>query len=185
MFTEGSLKVHWRFTEGSLKVHWRFTEGSLKVHWRFTECSLKVHWKFTECWSPVEYGLEEINKRVSQWMLGGPEPPQIAAFSPDSVVWNRLYSRCVPGFVVRKGHRKLAMSVRHLRVKYVRNQSGIGHGQKHRPDARRNNVDRPIRPTLADGRRMVIGLLWTSSPGYCWVTRLSVAPNHLPIRACE
>mmetsp|Transcript_39116 Transcript_39116/g.65720 ORF Transcript_39116/g.65720 Transcript_39116/m.65720 type:complete len:451 (+) Transcript_39116:189-1541(+) len=43
--------------------------------------------------SHVEYGLEEINERVSQWMLGGPEPPQIAAFSPDSVVWNRLYSR--------------------------------------------------------------------------------------------
>eukprot|EP00976_Prorocentrum_cordatum_P114930 1195924-Prorocentrum_minimum.AAC.7 len=42
----------------------------------------------------VEYGLEEINAQVSQWMLGGPEPPQNAAFTPDSIVWNRLYSRC-------------------------------------------------------------------------------------------
>uniref|UniRef100_A0A7S0WLG4 Calcineurin-like phosphoesterase domain-containing protein n=1 Tax=Pyramimonas obovata TaxID=1411642 RepID=A0A7S0WLG4_9CHLO len=43
--------------------------------------------------SHVEYGLEEINAQVSQWMLGGPEPPQSAAFTPDSIVWNRLYSR--------------------------------------------------------------------------------------------
>mmetsp|Transcript_39350 Transcript_39350/g.47692 ORF Transcript_39350/g.47692 Transcript_39350/m.47692 type:complete len:435 (+) Transcript_39350:66-1370(+) len=43
--------------------------------------------------SHAEYGIERINEEVSRWMMGGSEPPEIAIFSPDSVVWNRLYSR--------------------------------------------------------------------------------------------
>lgn len=47
----------------------------------------------------VAYGLERMNKEVSDWMRGlnenedGPKFPFIATRGYDSVVWNRLYSR--------------------------------------------------------------------------------------------
>jgi len=41
----------------------------------------------------VEFGLDNINSAVSEWMLGGAEPPENVVYSPDSVVWNRMYSR--------------------------------------------------------------------------------------------
>lgn len=48
----------------------------------------------------VEYGLERINKEVSQWMMGARnslghpmQMPFIATRGFDSVVWSRLYSR--------------------------------------------------------------------------------------------
>lgn len=49
--------------------------------------------------STVAYGIERINREVSQWMRGltkcdsGPDIPFIATRGYDSVVWNRLYSR--------------------------------------------------------------------------------------------
>lgn len=50
----------------------------------------------------VEYGIERINKEVSEWMRGlnendsTPKIPFIATRGYDSVVWNRLYSRDTP-----------------------------------------------------------------------------------------
>ncbi|BBN17328.1 hypothetical protein MPTK1_7g13670 [Marchantia polymorpha subsp. ruderalis] len=45
----------------------------------------------------VNYGLERINKEVTQWMRGKPEKqgqlPFIATRGFDSIVWSRLYSR--------------------------------------------------------------------------------------------
>ncbi|XP_050224909.1 shewanella-like protein phosphatase 1 [Mercurialis annua] len=47
----------------------------------------------------VSYGIERINREVSQWMKGlsgsddSPDIPFIATRGYDSVVWNRLYSR--------------------------------------------------------------------------------------------
>eukprot|EP00854_Cymbomonas_tetramitiformis_P011426 gene11425-13503_t len=41
----------------------------------------------------VDYGLEKINMEVSRWMSGGDIPPEMTIYSPESVVWNRLYSR--------------------------------------------------------------------------------------------
>ncbi|XP_043710618.1 shewanella-like protein phosphatase 1 isoform X2 [Telopea speciosissima] len=47
----------------------------------------------------VEYGIERMNKEVSDWMRGlnelksSPQLPFIATRGYDSVVWNRLYSR--------------------------------------------------------------------------------------------
>lgn len=45
----------------------------------------------------VQYGVERMNKEVSDWMRGskrdGPEMPFIALKGYDSVVWSRLYSR--------------------------------------------------------------------------------------------
>ncbi|KAI9118538.1 hypothetical protein K1719_010870 [Acacia pycnantha] len=47
----------------------------------------------------VEYGVERMNKEVSDWMTGlsenddSPKVPFIATRGCDSVVWNRLYSR--------------------------------------------------------------------------------------------
>ncbi|XP_054790557.1 shewanella-like protein phosphatase 1 [Prosopis cineraria] len=47
----------------------------------------------------VEYGVERMNKEVSDWMKGlsesddSPKVPFIATRGYDSVVWNRLYSR--------------------------------------------------------------------------------------------
>lgn len=41
----------------------------------------------------MEFGLDNINSAVSEWMLGGAEPPENVVYSPDSVVWNRMYSR--------------------------------------------------------------------------------------------
>lgn len=47
----------------------------------------------------VAYGLERLNREVSQWMKGpsegdnSPKIPFIATRGYDSVVWNRLYSR--------------------------------------------------------------------------------------------
>ena len=49
--------------------------------------------------SVVAYGLERMNKEVSEWMRGQHEDdnihkkPFIATRGYDSVVWNRLYSR--------------------------------------------------------------------------------------------
>lgn len=48
--------------------------------------------------STVAYGIERMNREVSQWMKGlgesGNSPfPFIATRGYDSVVWNRLYSR--------------------------------------------------------------------------------------------
>lgn len=51
--------------------------------------------------SAVAYGLERMNREVSQWMRGhseddsSPHVPFIATRGYDSVVWNRLYSRDV------------------------------------------------------------------------------------------
>lgn len=48
--------------------------------------------------SAVAYGIERMNKEVSQWMRGlsegenGPPIPFIATRGYDSVVWSRLYS---------------------------------------------------------------------------------------------
>ncbi|KAE9615124.1 putative metallo-dependent phosphatase [Lupinus albus] len=51
----------------------------------------------------VEYGIERMNKEVSEWMRGLNEndnsPPFIATRGYDSVVWNRLYSRDSPDLV--------------------------------------------------------------------------------------
>jgi len=53
----------------------------------------------------VAYGLERINKEVSEWMRGQHENdnaskmPFIATRGYDSVVWNRLYSRDAPDLV--------------------------------------------------------------------------------------
>lgn len=50
----------------------------------------------------VEYGIERMNKEVSEWMRGlnendsTPKIPFIATRGYDSVVWNRLYSRDTP-----------------------------------------------------------------------------------------
>ncbi|XP_016458882.2 shewanella-like protein phosphatase 1 isoform X1 [Nicotiana tabacum] len=47
----------------------------------------------------VAYGLERLNREVSQWMKGpseaddSPQMPFIATRGYDSIVWNRLYSR--------------------------------------------------------------------------------------------
>ena len=48
----------------------------------------------------VEYGLQRINKEVSQWMMGSENSlgqqaqiPFVATRGFDSVVWSRLYSR--------------------------------------------------------------------------------------------
>eukprot|EP00250_Pteridium_aquilinum_P004095 c14332_g1_i1 orf=76-1200(+) len=65
----------------------------LKVNdWLFAHGGIHPH--------HVEYGLERINKEVSEWMLGAqnnlgqPMPiPFIATRGFDSVVWSRLYSR--------------------------------------------------------------------------------------------
>lgn len=49
----------------------------------------------------VDYGIERINREVSQWMRGlsgdesTPKIPFIATRGYDSIVWNRLYSRDV------------------------------------------------------------------------------------------
>lgn len=48
--------------------------------------------------STVSYGIERMNREVSQWMKGLGESsnssfPFIATRGYDSVVWNRLYSR--------------------------------------------------------------------------------------------
>lgn len=48
--------------------------------------------------STVAYGVERMNREVSQWMKGHGESgntpfPIIATKGYDSVVWNRLYSR--------------------------------------------------------------------------------------------
>lgn len=48
--------------------------------------------------STVAYGIEKMNREVSQWMKGLGESsnspfPFIATRGYDSVVWNRLYSR--------------------------------------------------------------------------------------------
>lgn len=50
--------------------------------------------------STVKYGIERMNREVSNWMRGlsndvdeGLEIPFIATRGYDSVVWNRLYSR--------------------------------------------------------------------------------------------
>ncbi|OIW16485.1 hypothetical protein TanjilG_32155 [Lupinus angustifolius] len=51
----------------------------------------------------VEYGIERMNKEVSEWMRGLNENdntlPFIATRGYDSVVWNRLYSRDSPDLV--------------------------------------------------------------------------------------
>lgn len=55
--------------------------------------------------SVVAYGLERMNKEVSEWMRGQHEDenthkmPFIATRGYDSVVWNRLYSRDTPDLV--------------------------------------------------------------------------------------
>lgn len=55
--------------------------------------------------SVVEYGIERMNKEVSEWMKvpsksdGTPKIPFIATRGYDSVVWNRLYSRDSPDFL--------------------------------------------------------------------------------------
>jgi hypothetical protein len=48
----------------------------------------------------VEYGLQRINKEVSEWMIGAQnglgqpaEVPFVATRGFDSVVWSRFYSR--------------------------------------------------------------------------------------------
>lgn len=46
--------------------------------------------------STVAYGIERMNREVSQWMRGlndNDDFPFIATRGYDSVVWNRLYSR--------------------------------------------------------------------------------------------
>lgn len=49
----------------------------------------------------VAYGIERMNRDVSQWMRGlsgvdgTPEIPFMATRGYDSIVWNRLYSRDV------------------------------------------------------------------------------------------
>lgn len=64
----------------------------LKVNdWLFCHGGLVPH--------HVAYGIERINREVSQWMKGlsknddDPDIPFIATRGYDSVVWNRLYSR--------------------------------------------------------------------------------------------
>ncbi|QHN92184.1 uncharacterized protein DS421_17g581510 [Arachis hypogaea] len=53
----------------------------------------------------VAYGMEKMNKEVSEWMRGlrqndsTPNIPFIATRGYDSVVWNRLYSRDAPDLV--------------------------------------------------------------------------------------
>ncbi|MED6110800.1 Glycosylated integral ER membrane protein [Stylosanthes scabra] len=53
----------------------------------------------------VSYGIERMNKEVSEWMRGlrqddsNPNIPFIATRGYDSVVWNRLYSRDAPDLV--------------------------------------------------------------------------------------
>ncbi|RYQ99206.1 shewanella-like protein phosphatase 1 isoform X1 [Arachis ipaensis] len=53
----------------------------------------------------VAYGIEKMNKEVSEWMRGlrqndsTPNIPFIATRGYDSVVWNRLYSRDAPDLV--------------------------------------------------------------------------------------
>lgn len=53
----------------------------------------------------VAYGIERMNKEVSEWMRGQHENdntlkmPFIATRGYDSVVWNRLYSRDSPDLV--------------------------------------------------------------------------------------
>ena len=54
--------------------------------------------------SAVAYGVERMNYEVSHWMRGlteddetNPNFPFIATKGFDSVVWNRLYSRDMPG----------------------------------------------------------------------------------------
>ncbi|KAK7276055.1 hypothetical protein RIF29_17186 [Crotalaria pallida] len=51
----------------------------------------------------VEYGIERMNKEVSEWMRclneNDKTPPFIATRGYDSVVWNRLYSRDAPDLV--------------------------------------------------------------------------------------
>lgn len=55
--------------------------------------------------SVVAYGIERMNKEVSEWMRGQHENenslkmPFIATRGYDSVVWNRLYSRDSPELV--------------------------------------------------------------------------------------
>lgn len=50
----------------------------------------------------VAYGLERLNREVSQWMKGpseeddSPQIPFIATKGYDSIVWNRLFSRDNP-----------------------------------------------------------------------------------------
>lgn len=53
--------------------------------------------------SAVVYGVERMNNEVSRWMRGlreddtSPNFPFMATKGYDSVVWNRLYSRDMPG----------------------------------------------------------------------------------------
>ncbi|XP_047161718.1 shewanella-like protein phosphatase 1 [Vigna umbellata] len=70
----------------------------LKVNdWLFCHGGLLPH--------HVAYGLERMNKEVSEWMRGlhendnAPKMPFIATRGYDSVVWNRLYSRDAPDLV--------------------------------------------------------------------------------------
>lgn len=52
----------------------------------------------------VAYGIQRMNREVSQWMRGhcesGSDPhiPFIATTGYDSVVWNRLYSKDISDF---------------------------------------------------------------------------------------
>lgn len=49
--------------------------------------------------STVAYGIERMNRKVSEWMRGSsdaedsPDMPFIATKGCDSVVWSRMYSR--------------------------------------------------------------------------------------------
>ncbi|CAN4098690.1 unnamed protein product [Withania somnifera] len=80
-----------------LGVHWHACELArhgvvLKVDdWLFCNGGLLPH--------HVAYGLERLNREVSQWMKGPSEAddssqiPFIASKGYDSIVWNRLFSR--------------------------------------------------------------------------------------------
>lgn len=65
---------------------------------KFVERSLIIFSSLSE----VEYGLERMNKEVSEWMRDPSKNdntfqlPFIATRGYDSVVWNRLYSRDSP-----------------------------------------------------------------------------------------
>ncbi|XP_078180729.1 calcineurin-like metallo-phosphoesterase superfamily protein isoform X1 [Carex rostrata] len=65
----------------------------------------------------VQYGVERMNKEVSDWMRGlkrdGSEMPFIALKGYDSVVWSRLYSR-EPGPLGKNPHKISSIAKRTL-----------------------------------------------------------------------
>lgn len=97
------LKVNdWVFCHGGLLPH----HGKIENMWIYgiTGLYLVVELSFNHCilyTIAVAYGLERMNREVSDWMSGlnvtddYSSLPFIATRGYDSVVWNRLYSRDV------------------------------------------------------------------------------------------